>query len=90
MSNHSRILRDPAVREGKPVIRETWIAVEDVLAQLAAGESVADLLAAYPLLTREDLQECFRWALAALQTVQHHDLKWREEGVAPGKFGRDP
>ncbi len=47
------IVSDPKIMMGKPVIAGTRITVELVLEKLAAGETVDDLLAAHPRLTRE-------------------------------------
>ena len=41
---------------GKPVIRGTRITVELILRKLAEGATEADLLDAYPRLTREDIR----------------------------------
>lgn len=57
-----RIELNPAVLQGKPVVRGTRIPVEDVLRKLSEGASEADLLDAYPRLTREDIQAVFRYA----------------------------
>ena len=48
-----RIEIDPDVLGGKPVIRGTRIPVELLLRKLAEGATEADLLDAYPRLTRE-------------------------------------
>ena len=57
-----RIVVDPEILVGKPVIRGTRIAVELVLELLAAGQSESDLLANYPGLTREDILACLSYA----------------------------
>ncbi|MDQ2948239.1 MAG: DUF433 domain-containing protein, partial [Acidobacteriota bacterium] len=49
-----RIVVDPEILVGKPVIRGTRIAVEFVLALLAAGQSENEILTNYPGLSRED------------------------------------
>ena len=51
-----RIEINPKIMLGKPVIRGTRITVELILRKLGEGASEADLLKAYPQLTREDLQ----------------------------------
>lgn len=51
-----RITISPDVMQGKPVIRGTRITVDLILRKLAEGASEADLLDAYPHLTREDLR----------------------------------
>lgn len=53
MPPSERIIVDPEVLTGKPVIRGTRLAVEFILELLAAGQSTDDLLANYPGLTRE-------------------------------------
>ncbi|MDQ2947457.1 MAG: DUF433 domain-containing protein [Acidobacteriota bacterium] len=47
---------------GKPVIRGTRIAVEFVLALLAAGQSENEILTNYPGLSREDILACLSYA----------------------------
>ncbi len=44
---------DPAVMMGKPVIKGTRLRVELILEKLDAGETVEQLLEAYPRLTLE-------------------------------------
>lgn len=57
-----RIVIDPDVCNGRPVVRGTRIAAQTILEFLAAGDSVEDLLAEYPVLTREDVQACLDYA----------------------------
>ena len=60
----SLIQTDPAVRSGKPVIRDTRITVTDVLEYLAGGMSEDDILADFPDLTRVDIRACLAFAAA--------------------------
>ena len=53
-----RIVLDPEVLAGKPVIRGTRLAVGFILELLAAGQSENELLTNYPRLTREDILAC--------------------------------
>ena len=46
----------------KPTIRDLRIAVEDVLAMLAAGDSSDTILREYPALERYDIQACLLFA----------------------------
>jgi uncharacterized protein (DUF433 family) len=57
-----RIEIDPKVMMGKPVIRGTRIPVELLLRKLAEGATEADLVDAYPRLTREDIQAAIGYA----------------------------
>ncbi|HVW86922.1 MAG TPA: DUF433 domain-containing protein [Bryobacteraceae bacterium] len=57
-----RIVVDPDILAGKPVVCGTRLAVEFILELLAAGESREDLLANYPGLTRDDILACLSYA----------------------------
>lgn len=57
-----RIVVDPKILAGKPVIRGTGLAVEFILDLLAAGQSESDILNNYPDLTREDILACLAYA----------------------------
>ncbi len=57
-----RITIVPDVCNGKPIIRGTRITAQTVLEFLGAGDSVDDVLAEYPALTREDVQACIDYA----------------------------
>lgn len=57
-----RIVVDPEILAGKPVIRGTRLAIEFILELLAAGQSESDILNNYPGLTREDILACLSYA----------------------------
>ncbi len=57
-----RIIIDPQICNGKPVIRGTRITAQSVLEFLAAGDSVDDILADFPKLQREDIEACLQYA----------------------------
>ena len=52
---HDRIVWDPKIMSGKPVIRGTRIPVETILRWLGKGTTVDELLTEYPTLKREDI-----------------------------------
>jgi len=56
----------PSIMMGKPVITGTRITVELILEKLAAGETVEQILAAHPRLTREAIQSALAFAAEAL------------------------
>ena len=62
------IVADPQVMMGKPVVQGTRITVELILEKLAAGETVDDLLVAYPRLARDDVQAALAYAADALRS----------------------
>jgi uncharacterized protein (DUF433 family) len=57
-----RIVVDPKILAGKPVIRGTRLAVEFILELLASGQSESEILASYPGLEREDILACLAYA----------------------------
>lgn len=57
-----RIVVDPEILAGKPVVRGTRLAVEFILELLAAGQSENEILANYPGLTRADILACLLYA----------------------------
>ncbi len=61
-----RIEQDPAVMVGKPVVKGTRIPVERVLAHLEENDR-ADLFAAFPELTDDDVRACLAFARAAVE-----------------------
>ena len=70
MTVTDRINIDPKVMLGKPVIRGTRITVELLLRKLAQGATEADLLDAYPRLTREDIHAAIGYAA---ETLAHEE-----------------
>ena len=56
MRVHERIETKPEVMFGKPVIRGTRIPVERILRELGEGAAPADVLAAQPGLTPDDIR----------------------------------
>ncbi len=57
-----RITFNPSIFGGKPIVRGRRLAVEHILAMLAAGDDFATLLEGYPWLEREDLLACLAYA----------------------------
>lgn len=63
-----RIIIDPAILGGKPVVAGTRIPVDLVLEKLAKNTDVAMLLQDYPRLTREDIQAVLTYARDVIKT----------------------
>lgn len=72
MSLLSRIVVDPHVCHGKPVIRGLRYPVESMLEYMAAGDSIEDLLAEFPDLEKEDLLACLEYASTAIKLKTLH------------------
>lgn len=76
MNATDRVVADPAILAGKPVIRGTRVPVHLILALLGSGMSRDDVLHEYPQLTRADLDAA---VLYASRVVASSD--WVEFGV---------
>ncbi len=57
---------NPEICNGKPTIRGMRITVKTILEYLAAGESVENILKAYPVLKKEDISAALQYASAIL------------------------
>jgi uncharacterized protein (DUF433 family) len=68
MTDPQRIVLDPAILAGKPVIRGSRLAVEFVIGLMADGWSEVDILRNYPGLTRDDLAACLAYARDLLRS----------------------
>jgi uncharacterized protein (DUF433 family) len=62
MDYRDRIVIDPTIRFGKPVVRGTRITVGDILSYLAGGMSEDEILADFPQLSRDDIRACLAFA----------------------------
>ncbi|MFH0822401.1 MAG: DUF433 domain-containing protein [Pseudomonadota bacterium] len=75
MSYEDRIVVDPGVLVGKPIIKGTRIAVEFVIDLMANGWSHEDILNNYPGLTTEDILACLSYAGALLHSEKVYLLE---------------
>lgn len=57
-----RITIDPSVCLGQPTIRNMRITVSVILKMLGSGHSIEEVLAAYPELEAEDIQQAMQYA----------------------------
>jgi uncharacterized protein (DUF433 family) len=67
MNWQDRIIVDPQVLVGKPVIRGTSLAVEFLVELLAEGWTFDEVLRNYPHLTADDLQAALHYAADSLK-----------------------
>ena len=63
---HKRIAVDPKIRFGKPCIKGTRIAVEDILNLLKAGYTFRQILKQYPTIKKKDLIACLDYTASIL------------------------
>lgn len=64
-----RIIVNPKVIVGKPVIKGTRLTVEYVLNLLAHGATIAEILNEYKDLTPEDIQACILFATRFMENT---------------------
>lgn len=63
-----RIVIDPDIMVGKPVIKGTRITVALIIDLLSQGMTVAEILEDYPHLKAEDIYACLAFAKKALES----------------------
>lgn len=62
-----RIVSDPAVMMGKPVVAGTRVTVEQILEKAGAGETIEQIVASHPRLTRPAVLAAFAFAASTLR-----------------------
>lgn len=81
MTWRERIIIDPAVLAGKPVIKGTRLAVELIIDLLARDWSESEILRNYPGLTYEDIQACLSYASDLLRAEKVYPFEISQEGA---------
>ena len=67
MDYEKRIHRDPQICGGQPVFRGTRVTLRTVLASLAAGDSIEEILRNFPTLKQADIQAAIAFAAASAE-----------------------
>ena len=62
-----RIVRDPEICGGQPVFKGTRVILRTVLASLADGDSIEEILDAFPTLKAEDVRAAIAFAAASAE-----------------------
>ena len=62
-----RIIIDPKVCHGQACIKGTRIPVYQIIAMLANGDTIEELLSQYPSLKRKDILACLDYAASLAQ-----------------------
>jgi uncharacterized protein (DUF433 family) len=85
-----RISIDPNVCHGKPCIQGTRIMVWLIVECLANGDTVEDVLKAYPSLTREDVLAALAYAAIPIPVAEGHEVQTgrKRPPHARGKWAR--
>jgi uncharacterized protein (DUF433 family) len=61
------ILRDPKICGGEPVIRGTRVTIRTILASLAEGATIEEILKDFPTLTEKDVRAVIAFAAASAE-----------------------
>jgi len=64
-----RIVRDPAICGGEPIIRGTRVTLRAIIASLAEGDSPEAIVAAFPTLCVQDVRAAIAFATASVDEV---------------------
>jgi uncharacterized protein (DUF433 family) len=67
MNYHERIVRDPAIVGGEAIFKGTRVTLRTVLASLAEGATVKEILADFPTLAEQDVLAAIAFAAASAQ-----------------------
>mgnify|MGYP002641845698 CR=1 FL=1 len=71
----ARIVIDPKVMVGKPVIRGTRLTVTFILGLLAHGQTVKEIVAEYEGLEEADIQACLVFARESVGSATYWPLQ---------------
>ena len=70
---NERIVIDPRIQHGKPVIRGTRVPVARVVGGLAGGMTFEELQKEYAI-TTEDIRAALEFAAEIIEQEEHHTL----------------
>ena len=74
-----RIIANPGILGGKPIVEDTRLSVEHILGLLASGMSNQEIIESYPILSEESIRAVLAYAAKALRNeividvVSHRD-----------------
>ena len=69
-----RIILNPKIMVGKPVIKGTRLTVDFILNLLAHGSTVHEILNEYKGVTLEDIQACLFFSTKSLENTEYMPL----------------
>ena len=61
-----RIVINPKIMVGKPIIKGTRIPVDAIIKRIADGMTIKEILADYPNLTKEDVEAALRYTVKVI------------------------
>lgn len=71
----SRIVVDPSILAGKPIIQGTRISVEFILEMLASGMDIEEIVKEYPHLKKTDILAALAYAVRRIKQEEIYVLK---------------
>ena len=83
------ITSNPEISFGKPVIKNTRIPVYLILEKLASGDTMDDLLQAYPELSKNDITACLLFAADNIKKSDKADFMKLVRRIR-SKVGKNP
>lgn len=75
MESNQYIERNPQVMLGKPIIKGTRITVEQIMRKLAEGETINELLNAYPHLNEKQIKAAIDFAADIIANEDSLEVK---------------
>lgn len=67
MDYRQYILRDPKICGGEPVVKGTRVTIRTILASLAEGATIEEILKDFPTLTEKDVRAVIAFAAASAE-----------------------
>ncbi|MBU0609878.1 MAG: DUF433 domain-containing protein [Armatimonadetes bacterium] len=80
-ATNSRIIIDPDIMVGKPVITGTRLTVEFIVGLLGNGWSYEEVLHNYSHITLEDIRACLTYAAEVVAEARPAQIPPRKEGL---------
>lgn len=71
---NKKIISNPKILGGKPIIRGTRISVELIMSLLASGMEIKEILAEYPHLKKNDVKAAISFAGSRVKREQIHPI----------------
>jgi uncharacterized protein (DUF433 family) len=67
MDYRKHIVRDPKICGGEPVIKGTRVTIRTILASLAEGAGIAEIIADFPTITEDDVRAVIAFAASSAE-----------------------
>jgi len=67
MDYHQYIIRDPQICGGEPVIKGTRVPIRTILASVAEGARIEEILEDFPTLTEQDVRAVIAFAASSAE-----------------------